>query len=144
MKLKRRFLKRGRIEIIPMIDTILILLIFYMSFASLTPKEKRMDAKMPLLIKNPVNVPPVDVPLDLLVHVHDKGNVVVQGAPMDMETFRGYMTQYGAVGQNVTVVIGADAETVYQDVISALDACAQAKLQKVAFRPLEQKQAAAK
>ena len=34
MKLARRTVKRGRVEIIPMIDTILILLIFYMSFSS--------------------------------------------------------------------------------------------------------------
>ena len=31
MKLKRRRVKRGRVEIIPMIDTIVILLIFYMT-----------------------------------------------------------------------------------------------------------------
>ena len=30
MKIKRRKVKRGRVEIIPLIDTIVILLIFYM------------------------------------------------------------------------------------------------------------------
>ena len=34
MKLKRSNLKPGRVEIIPLIDTILILLIFYMSFST--------------------------------------------------------------------------------------------------------------
>lgn len=144
MKLKRRGMKRGRIEIIPMIDTILILLIFYMSFSTFTKKEKRMDAKMPLIAKV-VAAAPVDVPLDILVHVHDKNNLVVQGsASMDVETFRAYMAQYGAIQQNVTVVISANPDTSYQDVISALDACALAKLTKVAFRPLEQQQASAK
>ena len=44
MKLNRREVKRGRIEIIPMIDTILIMLIFYMSFSTFTQKEKRIGA----------------------------------------------------------------------------------------------------
>ena len=40
MKLKRRKMKRGRVEIIPMIDTIVILLVFYMSFARVAQMAK--------------------------------------------------------------------------------------------------------
>jgi biopolymer transport protein ExbD len=136
MKLKRRFTKRGRVEIIPLIDTILILLIFYMSFSSFTKKEKRIDAKMPSIATAPA-VDPSKVPLDLVLHVHDKDNIMVGAATYTAISLADAMLSFASIGQQeVTVVIEADPETKYQDVISALDACAQAKLKKVAFRPI--------
>jgi hypothetical protein len=77
MKFKRRHTRRGRIEIIPMIDTILILLIFYMTFSGFTQKEKRIDVKMPLISRTAKsstrNV------LDVILHVYDKNKIVVGG-----------------------------------------------------------------
>jgi biopolymer transport protein ExbD len=142
MKLARRHPKRGRVEIIPMIDTILILLIFYMTFSSFKQNEKRIDAKLPLIS---ARVAPTKVPLDIVVHVHDKDNIIVNGsAAFDMPSLRDAMMQLSTVGQEATVVIEAEPDTKYQDVISALDACAQARLTKVAFRPLSEKLASAK
>ena len=137
MKLKRRSVKRGRVEIIPMIDTILILLIFYMSFSSFTKKEKRIDAKLPLV--SPIDKPiPKDV-MDITLHVKSKDEILVQGTPFTTETLRGYMLQLSTIGQETTVVIEAEPDTPYQAVVGALDACALAKLTKVAFRPLPEK-----
>ena len=134
MKLKRRSVKRARIEIIPMIDTILILLIFYMSFSTFTKREKRIDTKLPLIS---TKVPPTRVPLDIVLHVKNKDHIIVNGvATYDILSLRDAMMQLATVGQEATIVIEAEPDTSYQDVISALDACAQAHLMKVAFRPL--------
>lgn len=134
MKLKRRSVKRARIEIIPMIDTILILLIFYMSFSTFIKREKRIDAKLPLVS---TKVPPTRVPLDIVLHVKNKDHILVNGAAAyDILSLRDAMMQLASVGQDATIVIEAEPDTSYQDVISALDACAQAHLMKVAFRPL--------
>jgi biopolymer transport protein ExbD len=138
MKLKRRSVKRGRVEIIPMIDTILILLIFYMSFSTFTKKEKRIDAKLPLIAVGQAQAA-VDRPLDLTLMVRNKDEILVNGAPFTTEQLRAYMGQLSIVDQNTTVVIEALPETPYQAVIGALDACAMAKLTKVAFRPLPDK-----
>ena len=134
MKLKRRNIRRGRIEIIPMIDTILILLVFYMTFSSFTQKEKRMNVKMPLIgrkIKTTTN----EIP-NLVLHVYDKNKIVVGDSQHDMVTLREMMMGLASIGQEITVVIEAEPDTLYEDVISALDACATANLKKVAFRPL--------
>jgi biopolymer transport protein ExbD len=134
MKLKRRAMKRGRIEIIPMIDTILILLIFYMTFSTFKKREKRIDARLPLVS---TKVAPTQVPLDIVLHVKNKENIVVNDAnTYDIVSLRDALLQLATIGQDATVVIEADPETSYQDVIGALDACAQAHLTKVAFRPL--------
>jgi biopolymer transport protein ExbD len=137
MKLARRHPKRGRVEIIPMIDTILILLIFYMSFSSFTQTEKRIDARLPRIAKAGA-VAPTEVPLDITLHVRDKDNILVNNsAVFDMFSLVDAMRGLAAIGQQATVVIEAEAETPYADVIGALDACAQARLTKVAFRPIE-------
>ena len=137
MRLKRRALKRGRVEIIPMIDTILILLIFYMTFSTFTKREKRIDAKLPLVS---AKVAATQVPLDLVLHVKDKDNILVNDANRyDIVSLRDAMVQLASIGQDATVVIEADPDMSYQDVISVLDACAQAHLTKVAFRPLADK-----
>jgi biopolymer transport protein ExbD len=134
MKLKRRHTRRGRIEIIPMIDTILILLIFYMTFSSFTQKEKRMDVKMPLISRT-MKVIPNDTP-NVVLHVYDKNKIMVGGSQHDMATLRETMMGFASIGQDMTVVIEAEPDTPYEDVIGALDACAMAHLKKVAFRPL--------
>lgn len=139
MKLARRHPKRGRVEVIPMIDTILILLIFYMSFSSFKVAEKRIDAKLPLLT---AQVASVKVPLDITLHVRNRNEVIVNGTTtFDLVSLRDAMATLGGMGQEATVVIEAEPDTSYRDVIGALDACALAKLTKVAFRPLTEKAA---
>ena len=127
-------MKRGRVEIIPMIDTILILLIFYMTFSTFNKREKRIDAKLPLVS---AKVAPTQVPLDIVLHIKNKDKIVVNEAnTYDIVSLRDALLQLATIGQETTIVIEADPETSYQDVISVLDACAQAHLTKVAFRPL--------
>jgi biopolymer transport protein ExbD len=140
MKLQRRSPKRGRVEIIPMIDTILILLIFYMSFSTFSAKEKRIDAKLPIVS---TKVAPTQVALDITLHVRNKDEIFVNGAPYDTASLRDAMQQLATIGQEATVIIEADPDTDYQAVIGALDACALANLKKVAFRPLPEKLASA-
>jgi biopolymer transport protein ExbD len=137
MKLHRRKLKQGRVEIIPMIDTILILLIFYMSFSSFKITEKRIDAQMPLLRKVSTGTV-TKVPLDFTLHVYNENRIIVNNGatPFDMATLRDAMMTLASIGQEATVIIEAEPDTSYEDVIGALDACAQANLQKVAFRPI--------
>ncbi len=135
MKVKRREIRRGRVEVIPMIDTILILLIFYMTFSTFTVNEKRMDAKLPMLS---TQVSPTKLVLDIVLHVHDENKIMVNGdVAYDILGLRDAMKQLALVGQEATVIIEADSGTAYQDIVKALDACALANLKKVAFRPLD-------
>ena len=134
-------MKRGRVEIIPMIDTILILLIFYMTFSTFSKREKRIDAKLPLVS---ATIAPTQAPLDIVLHVKDKDTILVNNAnTYDIISLRDTMLQLATIGQEMTIVIEAEPETSYQDVIGVLDACAQAHLRKVAFRPLVENVASA-
>lgn len=135
MKLARRHAKRGRVEIIPMIDTILILLIFYMSFSQFKVEERRIDANLP--VYKAVAGGAVAEELEYILHVKDHDNIVVNGgAVLDAISLRDAMLTLASIGQKVRIIIEAEPDTVYEDVIAALDACALAQLTKVAFRPL--------
>lgn len=138
MKFQRRSPKRGRVEIIPMIDTILILLIFYMSFSTFGATEKRIDSRLPLIAKASATAP-TKVSLDLSIHVFNKDRMTVNGAKYEATGLRDAMLQLASIGQEATIVIEGEPDTSYQAVISALDACAQAHLTNVAFRPLAEK-----
>ena len=97
MKLQRRTIKRARIEIIPMIDTILMLLVFYMSFSTFSKREKRFNARLPLLTSASA---PAQVPLDIVLHVKDQNNIVVNGATTyDIPGLRDAMMQLTASGR---------------------------------------------
>lgn len=141
MKLKRRIIKRARIEIIPMIDTILMLLVFYMSFSTFSKRENRLSARLPLVASTSA---PSQVPLDIVLHVKNHDNIIVNGATTyDLPGLRDAMMQLAAIGQDTTIIIEADPNSTYQDVVSTLDACAQAHLTKVALRPIPDKLASA-
>ncbi len=138
MKLKRRLIKRARIEIIPMIDTVLMLLVFYMCFSTFSKREKRFSAKLPLVTATHA---PAQVPLDIVLHVKDRGNIVVNGATtFDIPGLRDAMMQLVArPGRTLPSSSRLTPTASYQDVVSALDVCAQAHLTKVALRPLPDK-----
>jgi biopolymer transport protein ExbD len=142
VKLNRRSVKRGRVEIIPMIDTILILLIFYMSFSTFSAKEKRINSRLPLIAK-PGNVAPTEVPLDITIHVHDQDRFVVNGGEFDFANLLVTMQTLRSIGQKATIVIEGNPDTSFQAVIRALDSCAQNMLTNVAFRPLAEPKPAA-
>ena len=131
MKLRRCCLKRGRVEIIPMIDTILILLIFYMSFSTFNKKEKRLNARLPSEFGR--EAPPPEVVLD----VRGPNEIVVNNTTFNLATLRDALSAVGQVTPEATLVIEAQPDTKYKTVVGAMDACAQARLTHVAFRPVK-------
>ncbi len=134
MKLQRRQPKRGRVEIIPMIDTILILLIFYMSFSTFTAKERRMDTHVPYLVDRIPDAPPMEV----LLHVRNQSEIVLEGVVYSPVGLRTALEPLGLVRNDVRVLIEAEPDTDYQAVINAMDACARARLRQLAFIPSAQ------
>ena len=123
---------------IPMIDTILILLIFYMSFSSLRGTEKQIGARLP-------NVPPPGTPMkalppmeQIVLHVNDRDDIVVNGSPrFDRESLLETLRQVRYFERpDLRIIVEANPGTSYQAVMGALDVCARASLTNVAFRPL--------
>jgi biopolymer transport protein ExbD len=130
MKLPRHSSKRGRVEIIPLIDTVLILLIFYMSFSSFKEKEQSLAVPLPDIIGKGTK------PAEVLIEVRANGDLTVNGATYDPATLHQLLGAMSIADPRTAVTISAEPKTRYQLVIRAVDLCAQAKLRHVAFRPL--------
>jgi biopolymer transport protein ExbD len=121
MKFKqRRQLKRTKIEIIPMIDTIFFLLVFFM-LSSLS---------MTKLNGLPVNLPeaktaPPQPPTELTVTLTQNGVLSINKQPTAWPQFQSKLIELaGGPGtdlKNVSVVINADTQVPHGLVVRAID-----------------------
>jgi biopolymer transport protein ExbD len=118
---RRREFKRARIEIIPMIDTMFFLLVFFMLSSLALTKLRGL----------PVNLPQASTAaktntLDMTITVDTEQRIFVNKTPTTLEDLPGMIVQT-AGGPNVdlskaSVVINADKTVPYGVVISCIDA----------------------
>ena len=121
MKFKqRRELKRTKIEIIPMIDTIFFLLVFFM-LSSLA---------MTRLNGLPVNLPnaktaPAQPPTELTVTIARDGRLLVNQAPANWDNLQAKLVEKSGKNRanlaNVAVIINADARVAHGIVVRVID-----------------------
>lgn len=133
MKLKRRKLKRGRVEIIPMIDTIVILLIFYMTFARFAEATKEAVAlptsrageeqktKQGQIILNMFNKDEV---------YHNKAKYTLEEVPALLSDIRAKSPEEFA---NPNIVLRGNKSMKYSDLSEFMKACSKAKIANVTF-----------
>ena len=133
MQFKRhRELKRTRIEIIPMIDTIFFLLVFFMlSSLALT----RLNGL-------PVNLPQANnaakqAPAQLTVTLDKNRQIYVNKTPVTFETLESTLVEKaGGAKANLalsTVIINADASVPHGDVVRCIDGAREVGISKFAI-----------
>jgi len=121
VKVPRTELKKARIEIIPMIDTIFFLLVFFM-LTSLSMVQ--MSAKK-------VNLPESDTaqsrPLDKTVVSLDKqGNYYVDRVPVSFASILPQLTDKVKDDPHVVIVINCDKEQAVSEFLRVMDVVKQA------------------
>jgi biopolymer transport protein ExbD len=137
MKLKRRKIKRGRVEIIPMIDTIVILLIFYMTFSRFT--EATRDAKIEL----PESVAGDEfkkLPNHLIINMVAADQITVGGEPFkvtDLPSLIGAIKARDPEMATMSIILRGDRAMNYTDLSEFMRACSKAGVADVAFTTLE-------
>ena len=124
-----------------MIDVVFLLLIFFMCASKFRTLEQRLDAYLPK-DKGPQQTTTIVKQLDEITIYVDG----VPGYELLVPQFRiknwktnnpdelaGHLAQLGTVG-DMPVVINGEQNCPFKHVMTALDACARAKLTKVEFR----------
>jgi len=141
MKLKRRKIKRGRVEIIPMIDTIVILLIFYMTFSRFAEAEKEASLQLP---KSKAGL---DVkeggPASVTVNMFSKEQITINKEPIPIEALPAKLTQIRTSDPKyarMVVVLRGHHNMKYADLSAFMKACAKANLADVTFTTEERAQ----
>jgi biopolymer transport protein ExbD len=128
VKLARRPPRRARIEIIPMIDTVFFLLVFFM-MASLA---------MTVYRGLPVNLPhaasgAAAVPDNASVTVTRDGGTYLGREPVPVTGLAGALRPLVAANPNLAVIVNADAEVVHGQVVAVLDAVREAGATRLAI-----------
>lgn len=137
MRLQRRHLKKARIEIIPMIDTIFFLLVFFM-IATLSMSEYGgLPVNLPKAASG--QQPPTE---GVSVTLSKDGRVFLNKQEVKREIFLDRMVEYLAKNLDLPVIINADHEVQHGEVVEIMDIARQAGVSKmaIAVKPKENKQ----
>ncbi len=93
MKVKRRNVKRGRIEIIPLIDTIVILLIFYMTFSRFAGAQRDAALELP---ESRAGDEFKQLPQQLIVNMHSAEQASISGTKYKVSELPSVIRNYYA------------------------------------------------
>ena len=128
MKLLRRPVRKARIEIIPMIDTVFFLLVFFM-MASLS---------MAVYRGMPVNLPKAasgqhEIKENAALTVTKGGELFLNKQSIAWEALPNRLTALVAANPELTVVINADEGVLHGRVVDAMDAARGAGVGRLAI-----------
>lgn len=128
MRLPRQGYKRARIEIIPMIDTIFFLLVFFM-VASLS---------MTLQTGMPVNLPRAQAAerealTKVTISLTADGKLYLDQEPITLDALRAALARRVRENPRVVVVINADERVEHGRVVAAMDAAKRAGAGRMAI-----------
>ncbi len=135
MKVKRRKIKRGRVEIIPMIDTIVILLIFYMSFSRFAEMEREANIKLPQSVSGDEFK---KTPNQIIVNMFSSDDVTVGGHPYKVDDLPDLLRRMKAADPGLnSLILRGSREMTYKDLSAFMKVCSRAGIADVTFATLE-------
>ena len=137
MKLKRRRIKRGRIEIVPMIDTIVILLIFYMTFSRFAEATREANLKLP---ESRAGDEFKQLPNQVVINMYASDDLFIEKVKYkfeDLPNLLRRLKQSDPKFANMSVILRASKDMTYADLSNFMNACAKAGIADVTFTTLE-------
>src|SRR3954449_3868294 len=111
------------IQLAPLVDVLLLLLIFFMMTWNAARNENELDVKVPKASEAKEKSAPIG---DVVVNVKSDGNVVVNRRTLtgpELSDLLGKLVQLDA---NQAVVIRGDEAGAYKNVVDVLNICSQA------------------
>jgi biopolymer transport protein ExbD len=128
---QRRELKRSRIEIIPMIDTMFFLLVFFMLSSLALTKLNGLPVNLPQS-----STAPKQAPAELTITVDKDQKLYVNKAPVTFETLEPKLVESAGKGADLgqaTVIINADASVPHGLVVRCIDGAREVGIVKFAI-----------
>lgn len=129
--------KNAEIDLVPMIDTVMFMLIFFMLTTRLGQKEVDLGITLPGAL---AQSGPVDMPDEQIIEVDSKGIVSLNGRvfegtnlPELVKTLVRYRLASEAAKSKCLITIMADNGVDYERVVDVMNACAGAGIKDVTF-----------
>jgi biopolymer transport protein ExbD len=131
----------AHIDLVPMIDTVMFLLIFFMLTTRLGQKETDLGITLPGLMSQSG---PVDMPDEQIIEINNEGIVTLNGRafgantkqrdlPDLLQTLVRYRMASDAAKSKCLITILASDEVDYERVVDVMNACAGAGIKDVTF-----------
>jgi biopolymer transport protein ExbD len=128
MKIRQRPFKKARIEIIPMIDVIFFLLVFFMVSSLAMTKVNSVPVALPKTAASPEALKQ-----NVILSVKKTGEIYVNKVSVTLESLGEALVQAMAQDPQETVVVNADEGANYGLVVRAMDRARRIGVRKFAL-----------
>ncbi len=128
MKIRQRPSKRARIEIIPMIDVIFFLLVFFMVSSLAMTRINSLPVSLPK-----TSTSPEALKQNVILTVKKNGSIYVNKIPVSLETIGTQLAYEMRNNPQDVVVVNADQSANYGQVIQIMDRARKIGVRKFAL-----------
>jgi len=128
MQIRQRPLKRVRIEIIPMIDVIFFLLVFFMVTSLAMTRINSVKVVLPKMLGKPETMKQ-----NIILTVKKDGSLMVNKTAVTLDTLGSQLTYQMQADPQAVVIVNADEGVGYGLVISAMDKAKEVGIRKFAL-----------
>lgn len=123
-----RLRKRPKIEIIPMVDVIFFLLVFFMLFTTFKTTPSGLDIQLPRAITAAVTEQQ-----NIALFVSEDGDFYLENEQMDRLELRTAINSLQEEYPHLVVIIKADRSTPYNHIVNAMDVLRESGVFRIAF-----------
>jgi biopolymer transport protein ExbD len=123
MPLRSEPLDEPQLNLTPMVDVVLQLVIFFMVGTQFVDKERKVDITLPLVSQA---APLTETPDELVVNVSKDGGIFIGGDVVSPQQLRDQLQEAKQRYAEQAVVIRGDMDCIYQQVMTVVDICKQA------------------
>ncbi|MDQ3118851.1 MAG: biopolymer transporter ExbD [Verrucomicrobiota bacterium] len=118
------------IQLAPLVDVLLLLLIFFLMTWNAARNENELDVKVPKASSAKEKSAPIG---DVVVNVKSDGNVVVNRRTLSSPELTELLKSLVQLDADQAVVIRGDETGAYKNVVGVLNICSEAGVTNVAF-----------
>ena len=118
------------IQLAPLVDVLLLLLIFFLLTWNAARNENELDVKVPKASTAKEKTSPIG---DVVVNVKADGNVVVNRRTLSAAELSELLKSLVQLNAEQAVVIRGDEAGAYRNVVGVLNICSEAGITNVAF-----------
>lgn len=126
----RAALHHPGIQLAPLVDVLLLLLIFFLMTWNAARNENELDVKVPKASAAKEKSAPIG---DVVVNVKSDGNVVVNRRILSAADLTDLLRGLVQLNAEQAVVIRGDEAGAYKNIVEVLNICSQAGVSNVAF-----------
>jgi len=126
----RTTLQHPGIQLAPLVDVLLLLLIFFLLTWNAARNENELDIKIPKATTAKEKTAPIG---DVIVNVKADGGVIVNRRALSGPDLLSLLKGLVQLNPDQAVVIRGDQAGEYKNIVNVLDICSQAGVTSVAF-----------